>query len=57
MVFVQPIWEYRDLRRTLPAPGPLTETELNSLGAEGWELIAIVTEPPSLHFYFKRLVR
>jgi hypothetical protein len=57
MVFVQPIWEYRDLRRTLPDPGPLAEAELNALGADRWELVAVYPEPTSLHFYFKRLTR
>jgi len=55
MVFVQPIWEYRHLVRALPDPGPLSKEDLNTLGADGWELVALHPEPPSLHFYLKRL--
>jgi hypothetical protein len=55
MVFVQPVWEYKHLLRPLPAPGPLSEAELNALGGDGWELVAVYPEPASLHFYFKRL--
>lgn len=57
MVFVQPVWEYKELLRALPDPGPLSETELNDLGARGWELVTVYAEPASLRFYFKRLVR
>jgi len=57
MVFVPPVWEYRVLTRPLPAPGPLSEAELNGLGGEGWELVAVYPAPASLHFYFKRLLR
>lgn len=57
MVFVQPVWEYRDVQRSLPDHGPLSETELNALGVEGWELVGIYPEPGSVHFYFKRLTQ
>jgi hypothetical protein len=57
MVFVPPAWEYRELRRSLPDQGPLSEAELNALGTEGWELVGIYPEAAALHFYFKRLIR
>jgi len=31
------------------------EEELNTLGKDGWELAGIVTDPPIVRFYFKRL--
>lgn len=57
MVFVPPRWEYKHLIRKVGDEAPVTEQELNTLGAEGWELTAFYTGPSSVHFYFKRLVR
>lgn len=52
-VFVQPVWEYKRLSMDEPP----REGELNALGAEGWELIAMIPSGPGISLYFKRLVR
>ena len=58
MVYVekQLKWEYKQIVRNLKKEKPLDEAELNSLGAEGWEMSGIVHQPPVVYFYFKRLV-
>jgi hypothetical protein len=53
MVFVPATWEYKQVVRR-PPQGLLQEAELNALGAEGWELVSVVGEGGSVHFYFKR---
>lgn len=51
-VYMPPAWEYRVLQH---APDALpTEDEMNALGADGWELAAVVPAPAILHYYFKR---
>ena len=55
MVFVPPVWEYKHLERALGAEAPLGADELNALGAEGWELAAVIPAASRVHFYFKRL--
>jgi len=45
-------WEYRV--ETLEDGGALTTAYLEPLGAEGWELVAIVGEPPGARLVFKR---
>lgn len=54
MVYVAPAWEYKHVERPLGAEAPLREDELNALGAEGWELAAVVPAATTVHFYFKR---
>ena len=49
-------WEYKQIVRNLKKEKPLDETELNTLGAEGWELSSTVPNPPTIHYYFKRSV-
>jgi hypothetical protein len=56
-VYVEPTWEYKHLVRTLKAEGPPEEGELNTLGADGWELAGAFVEHGHLHVYFKRLAR
>jgi len=56
MVFVPPTWEYRHLVRRAPDESVLGESELNALGAEGWELVSVHAEGGAVHFYFKREV-
>ena len=58
MVYVekQTKWEYKQIVRNLESEQPLDETELNSLGEEGWELSGIAQQPPVAYFYFKRLI-
>jgi hypothetical protein len=52
----KPAWEYRQLVRNLAKEKAPTEEELNSLGAEGWELAGVFTDSPLVYFYFKRWV-
>lgn len=55
LVYVAPSWEYRRLTRALAAEALPAEEDLNALGAEGWELAAVITESTRVHFYLKRL--
>lgn len=55
VVFVAPAWEYRCLFKTGGVHAD--EAELNALGAEGWELAGVSTDPGGVHFYFKRELR
>ena len=48
-------WEYRLVTRRLEEPG-LQESDLNELGAQGWELIEIFERNRVTQYYFKRLV-
>jgi len=50
---VEPRWEYKEVVRESET-GPLSEAELNDLGAERWELVGIVPAGTKVHFYFKR---
>lgn len=34
----------------------VAEADLNTLGAEGWELVGVVATPETTQFYFKRAV-
>ena len=54
VVYVAPMWEYKHLRRDLAADPPFAEEELNALGADGWELAAVIPAATAIHFYFKR---
>jgi hypothetical protein len=47
-------WEYKQVIQNLESEKPLDETELNTLGEDGWELTGIVQQPPNAFFYFKR---
>jgi hypothetical protein len=47
-------WEYKDLVCEDNASDLPSEAELNTLGADGWELTGTVREGPRVHFYFKR---
>jgi hypothetical protein len=35
--------------------GPLSEAELNALGAEHWELTGVMPMGEMVHYYFKRV--
>ena len=50
---VEPRWEYKTVVREVTS-GPMSETELNELGAAHWELVGIVEGSTRIHFYFKR---
>jgi hypothetical protein len=51
---VLPTWEYKELTRDLESGAPLTEAELNELGAQHWELAGVLRDDRQVHFYFKR---
>jgi hypothetical protein len=48
-VYEKQRWEYRVITRAM------TEGELNTLGAEGWELVGLLTLPATTQLYFKRV--
>jgi hypothetical protein len=50
---VEPCWEYKEVVREV-AGGLPSESELDALGAEGWELAGVVPAGDRVHFYFKR---
>ena len=56
MVYVreQLTWEYKRIARDLENEQLLDESELNDLGAEGWELVTSVTSGSIVTFYFRR---
>jgi len=47
-------WKYTRLSRDLAHEGLPTEEEMNTLGAEGWELAGVVSQPDKAFFYLKR---
>jgi hypothetical protein len=47
-------WEYKQIVRNLKKENSLSETELNALGEEGWEMSGVAQQPPWAYFYFKR---
>ena len=53
-VSVEPRWEYREVTRDLDREPLPSESDLNALGDEHWELAGIVREEHRAHFYFKR---
>jgi len=54
-VFVPPTWEYKHLVRHVPDEPLLGESELNALGAEGWELVSVHADRGAVHYYLKRM--
>jgi hypothetical protein len=42
------------LVRNLTKKKAPAEDELNTLGAEGWEVAGLFTDTPFVYFYFKR---
>jgi hypothetical protein len=48
-VYEQPRWEYRVIASAL------SEDELSTLGADGWELVSVVALPAKTQFHFKRV--
>jgi hypothetical protein len=51
-VLVEPRWEYREIVRE--ASELLSETELDALGEQRWELTGVAPAGSRVHFYFKR---
>lgn len=58
MVYVKgkSVWEYKQLIRNLRTEQAPSQDELNTLGADGWELAGVFADLPFVYFYFKRLV-
>jgi len=57
VVYVDPIWEYHYVVRSLAEGNVPDQAELNALGAQGWELAGLYADAQSVHLYFKRLAR
>ena len=57
MVYVEETFEYRTLTRDLTTATPPTEAELSALGKEGWELVSVLHDGRTAHWYFKRVAR
>jgi hypothetical protein len=47
-------WEYKEVVRNVETDELPSEAELNALGADQWELAAVVRSGQLVHFYFKR---
>lgn len=48
-------WEYKTITKGTKNHGLIDTEELQTLGADGWELVGVVSTPASLVYYFKRL--
>ena len=53
-VYEDTAWEYKLLVRRLDQEELPSEEEMNTLGAQGWELAGIANQQKVVHFYFKR---
>jgi hypothetical protein len=53
-VYERPRWEYKAVETAAAAEEALSESDLNALGRDGWELVGVVTFAGTVHFYFKR---
>jgi len=53
-VYEDTVWEYKLLVRTRDQEELPSEEEMNTLGAQGWELAGIANQQKVVHFYFKR---
>lgn len=53
MVYDRTVWQYKVLTRDVPLSP--SEEELNTLGKEGWELTAVLSQGGVTRFYFKRM--
>ena len=47
-------WEYKQLVCRLEEEEAPSSEQLDTLGADGWELTGILSNPPLAYFYFKR---
>ena len=47
-------WEYKIVSRNIADDPMPTETELNALGKDGWELAGIIPVSGAVQFYLKR---
>jgi hypothetical protein len=58
VVYVEPAYEYKQVSRDLVGgEAPIAEAELNELGGAGWELVSVLSDGSTAHFYFKRIGR
>ena len=57
VVYVQEkqVWEYKVVQREAGEPGLIDEAELNTWGADGWELVGIMPHAAAIVYVFKRL--
>ncbi|MEM6283295.1 MAG: DUF4177 domain-containing protein [Chloroflexota bacterium] len=55
IVYVKPeiAWEYKQLSHAADSETD-TEAVLNELGADGWELVSVITHELGTEFYLKR---
>ena len=51
---VAPRWEYRTIVRNIQLEALPTDSDLDELGGDGWELAGVAHEGSRVHFYFKR---
>jgi hypothetical protein len=56
-VYQKDSWEYKVISKSVAADSQPTEDELNTLGRDGWELVAVVPASGVAQFYLKRLRR
>jgi hypothetical protein len=58
MIYIkkQLAWEYKQIVRNLESEKPLDESELNTLGDDGWEMAGIAQQATMTYYYFKRQV-
>ena len=49
------VWAYHIVIRDVATEAPMSVEELNELGADGWELVGVITSDSSIIHYFKRL--
>jgi hypothetical protein len=54
-VYERQRWEYRVVTKNLADEPSLSEGDLNALGHDGWELVAVVPVQATAQFVFKRL--
>lgn len=54
LVYEKQRWEYKVVSRTADEDAHSSEAELNALGEDGWELVALVHGSSTAQFYLKR---
>ena len=57
VVYIQEkqVWEYKVVQREAEEHIPVDEAELNTWGADGWELVGIMPHGATTVYIFKRL--
>ncbi len=54
-VYERQEWEYRVVTKNVAEEPSLSETDLNALGKDGWELVGLVPVQGTVQFVFKRV--